>query len=210
MIPSIPTTHNGQRYRSRTEARWAVFFESQAIPFGYEREGYQTEAGWYVPDFTFTAAPRLTIFEVKPKPPTHRETGLLATLAKGIQAHVFVAHGPPAPDTVIWKVYSDRRFEPWFLALEHEGTAGYLVSDLWDARQALALRKCASPAGAYGFGPDDALRQAAAYHFPIHDDGPTKLPNGVRPKDKRDWKQRERRIYEKFYAEGGLKRRVTP
>jgi hypothetical protein len=52
----IPATYNGIEYRSRTEARWAVFFDSLGIQFEYEREGYKTSCGWYVPDFWLCAS----------------------------------------------------------------------------------------------------------------------------------------------------------
>jgi hypothetical protein len=51
VIKAIPTKYDGIEYRSRTEARWAVFFNYLKIGFDYEREGYQTSKGWYVPDF---------------------------------------------------------------------------------------------------------------------------------------------------------------
>ena len=51
VIQAIPTKYDGIEYRSRTEARWAVFFRYLNIDFEYEKEGYQTSKGWYVPDF---------------------------------------------------------------------------------------------------------------------------------------------------------------
>lgn len=50
-IAAIPTTYAGVTFRSRTEARWAVFFDQLDIPWDYEPEGYQLKAGWYAPDF---------------------------------------------------------------------------------------------------------------------------------------------------------------
>lgn len=51
MIPSIPTLYNGIEYRSRTEARWAVFFDKINITHVYEIEGLKTDQGNYLPDF---------------------------------------------------------------------------------------------------------------------------------------------------------------
>ena len=63
-IAAIPTTYNGVEFRSRTEARWAVFFDELEIPWDYEPEGYQLLTSWYVPDFWL---PNHGIFfEVKP------------------------------------------------------------------------------------------------------------------------------------------------
>jgi len=52
MIPkAIQTQYRGNNYRSRLEARWAVFFHIAKIETIYEGEGYQTSYGRYLPDF---------------------------------------------------------------------------------------------------------------------------------------------------------------
>ena len=51
-IRAIETEYNGYRFRSRLEARWAVFFEEAEIPFEYEPEGFILKDGThYLPDF---------------------------------------------------------------------------------------------------------------------------------------------------------------
>ena len=46
------TTYNGITYRSRLEARWAVFFDKLGIKYNYEPEGYKLDNGLnYLPDF---------------------------------------------------------------------------------------------------------------------------------------------------------------
>ena len=51
-IKAIETVYAGYRFRSRLEARWAVFFNHLRIPFEYESEGYDLgTVGWYLPDF---------------------------------------------------------------------------------------------------------------------------------------------------------------
>ena len=50
-IKAIQTDYNGYRFRSRLEARWAVFFDAGDIKYQYEPEGYETESGRYLPDF---------------------------------------------------------------------------------------------------------------------------------------------------------------
>ncbi len=51
-IKAIETIYNGYRFRSRLEARWAVFFDALGIKYEYEKEGYDLgELGWYLPDF---------------------------------------------------------------------------------------------------------------------------------------------------------------
>lgn len=51
-MKAIETRYKGYRFRSRLEARWAVFFDALGIKWEYEPEGYDLgEAGWYLPDF---------------------------------------------------------------------------------------------------------------------------------------------------------------
>lgn len=50
-IQPIETRYNGYRFRSRLEARWAVFFDTLSIEYLYEHEGYDIEGRWYLPDF---------------------------------------------------------------------------------------------------------------------------------------------------------------
>jgi hypothetical protein len=52
MIKAIETRYKGYRFRSRLEARWAVFFDAVGIEWEYEPEGFDLgDAGWYLPDF---------------------------------------------------------------------------------------------------------------------------------------------------------------
>lgn len=51
-IKAIETEYNGYRFRSRLEARWAVFFDAMGIKYEYEPEGYKLSNGeQYLPDF---------------------------------------------------------------------------------------------------------------------------------------------------------------
>lgn len=47
----IETRYAGCRFRSRLEARWAVFFDHLDIRWQYETEGYELSTGKYLPDF---------------------------------------------------------------------------------------------------------------------------------------------------------------
>ena len=52
MIKAIETIYNGHRFRSRLEARWAVFFDTLGVAYEYEPEGFDLGDGlWYLPDF---------------------------------------------------------------------------------------------------------------------------------------------------------------
>ena len=49
---AIETLYDGFRFRSRLEARWAVFFNAAGIKYQYEPEGFVLQDGtWYLPDF---------------------------------------------------------------------------------------------------------------------------------------------------------------
>lgn len=63
-MKAIETRYNGHRFRSRTEARWAVFFDTAGIPYEYEPEGFMLGDGiQYLPDFYL---PTIDVwFEVK-------------------------------------------------------------------------------------------------------------------------------------------------
>lgn len=51
-IKPIGTIYNGHRFRSRLEAKWAVFFDQMGIVYEYEPQGYVLEDGHcYLPDF---------------------------------------------------------------------------------------------------------------------------------------------------------------
>lgn len=52
MIKAIETRYKGYRFRSRLEARWAVFFDALKIRWTYEPEGFVLPDGrGYLPDF---------------------------------------------------------------------------------------------------------------------------------------------------------------
>lgn len=51
-IKPIETIYNGYRFRSRLEARWAVFFDAAGIKYQYEPQGFVLlDGSFYLPDF---------------------------------------------------------------------------------------------------------------------------------------------------------------
>ena len=51
-MKALNTYYNGYLFRSRLEARWAVFFDSCGVSWEYESQGYELKNGlWYLPDF---------------------------------------------------------------------------------------------------------------------------------------------------------------
>lgn len=50
-IQAIQTYYRGTYYRSRIEARWAVFFDVLGLKYNYEPEKFSLSSGAYIPDF---------------------------------------------------------------------------------------------------------------------------------------------------------------
>jgi hypothetical protein len=100
-IKAIETRYKGYKFRSRLEARWAVFFDAMGIVWDYEREGYQLPSGYYLPDFwlyPLTGYPDAWggWVEIKGEWPmnTSRESRLLQELAEHTQTNAIMLIGP--------------------------------------------------------------------------------------------------------------------
>lgn len=78
-IKAIQTYYKGFHFRSRLEARWAIFFDEIKLKWQYEPEGYVLPDGvQYLPDFWW---PEVEFFaEVKPLPFTKEEETKAANL----------------------------------------------------------------------------------------------------------------------------------
>lgn len=63
-ITPIETRYNGCLFRSRTEARWAVFFDAIGLPWHFEPQPYRLKAFSYLPDFFLPTLNMLV--EIKP------------------------------------------------------------------------------------------------------------------------------------------------
>lgn len=67
-LKPIETSYKGYKFRSRLEARWAVFFDAIGLQWQYEIEGFQLSNGdFYLPDFKITTINKQTWWiEIKP------------------------------------------------------------------------------------------------------------------------------------------------
>ena len=70
-IKAIETKYNGFRFRSRLEARWAIFFDMIGLKYEYEIEGFEMNGVCYLPDFYIPSLDRW--FEIKAKPLFYRD-----------------------------------------------------------------------------------------------------------------------------------------
>jgi hypothetical protein len=92
-IKAIDTIYEGYRFRSRLEARWAVFFDSVGWRWSYEAEGYTFPDGTcYLPDFYLLDYG--LFIEIKGQEPTEKECAKAINMKKGGKS-VLIIVGPP-------------------------------------------------------------------------------------------------------------------
>jgi hypothetical protein len=97
-IRSVETLYQGYRFRSRLEARWAVFFDALGLKWEYEPQGYDFGAiGCYLPDFYLPELGGGTWIEVKPDgaDSTHPDEPKWRALAEATGKDLLLAAGVP-------------------------------------------------------------------------------------------------------------------
>ena len=96
-LRAIETQYRGYRFRSRTEARYAVLFDAAGIVWQYEVEGFHLNGARYLPDFFL---PELkTYIEVKPtKEAALQGASLLLALKEASGCDVLFAIGSPTTE----------------------------------------------------------------------------------------------------------------
>lgn len=94
-IKAIETRYAGCRFRSRLEARWAVFFDHLGVAWEHEPQGYDTPAGRYLPDFMLHLS-KPTLLEVKPLSDLGLVDERWRWAAPAAGARILVAYGLPA------------------------------------------------------------------------------------------------------------------
>jgi hypothetical protein len=103
-MQAIETEWKGYRFRSRLEARWAVFFEYLNVNWRYEPQGFEFNDGTkYLPDFLLPE--KDTWIEVKGGQPNEDEMGKAKKLCRETGQCVFILVEPPNkrerfPDTI--------------------------------------------------------------------------------------------------------------
>jgi hypothetical protein len=99
-IGAIETVYDGCRFRSRLEARWAVFFNTLDIPYEYEKEAFNLGDGiQYLPDFWMPD--QKCWIEIKPVSPSDEEEDKARRLSCLTEKRVLIFYGKPqAPYSV--------------------------------------------------------------------------------------------------------------
>lgn len=89
----IETKYKGYRFRSRLEARWAVFLDHLKTDWTYESEGFVLQGTWYLPDFY--VKDWSCWIEIKPTTPSGPELKKAKLLADESGACVLLIAGDP-------------------------------------------------------------------------------------------------------------------
>jgi hypothetical protein len=119
-IRPIPTRYDGYSFRSRLEARWAVFYKALGLPYRYETEGYVVNGVKYLADFYFPTQEEKGLtacyVEIKPTEPTPEEEYKAEWLAQYTGVPVYLFYGgelrlPKEENGAYAKFYRVR--DPW-------------------------------------------------------------------------------------------------
>ena len=121
----IETEYKGIRFRSRTEARWAVFMSESGVQYEYEPEGFDLgKSGWYIPDFWLPEIGKFV--EIKPSIPVPGRESPTEALCLSTKKDVITFCGSPTPPD-----FRDNYRED-----------GYLVSCKWSGAEYAGTDKC--------------------------------------------------------------------
>ena len=170
MIKAIETRYKGYRFRSRLEARWAVFFDAMGVKWEYEKEGYDLgEAGWYLPDFWL---PRLKCWIEIKGAHTEDASDKLAALCLMTQNDAYLFFDAP------WEEcggsFTPNAFGDSFTVLEHEEKL-VVATDMY--HQWCDCGVCGAVGIEYG-GRNDRLCNCSIGDR-WHDGHPTRMSNAL-------------------------------
>jgi len=97
-MKAIQTLYKGRRFRSRLEARWAIFFDAIDIGWEYETEGFELGKTKYLTDFRIQSfgANKVDLYvEIKPNKPSIEEIKKCFKVANGTNTSVALICGTP-------------------------------------------------------------------------------------------------------------------
>ncbi|MBD0333040.1 MAG: hypothetical protein ICV66_10315 [Chitinophagaceae bacterium] len=98
MITPIETIYKGRRFRSRLEARWAIFFDAIDIGWEYETEGFQIGNTKYLTDFKLLSfgSTKVDLFvEIKSRKPSIEEIKKCYDVSVGTNTDLLLICGMP-------------------------------------------------------------------------------------------------------------------
>jgi hypothetical protein len=149
-IKAIETKYNGYHFRSRLEARWAVFFDTLGIKYEYEPEGFdlteiwkkadpnadrlQAHQVWYLPDFYL---PDYEYYlEIKATGTLESQLDSLdRCLLFGKQKPLLMIIGTPGFDYEVFEVSrsNEEYYGPWVFAQDRKCTCLILMREGYGA-----------------------------------------------------------------------------
>lgn len=138
----ISTSYKGYRFRSRLEARWAIFLEELGAEWVYEQEGFDLSGIWYLPDFWI--ADWDAWIEIKPTEPSADDRSKCLSLALQSQKTVLLVYGEPWAEEESSK-YDIHMFGPGLFHAEEDHQSESMSDYLGDCGcgwQFAAGRKC--------------------------------------------------------------------
>lgn len=100
----LPTEYRGWMFRSRLEARYAVFFDELGVRWQYEPDGFSLPSGLYVPDFYLPDLAWWVEVKPRPVPDPKRANDLAVELAVATGQAVVLAVGAPGSNRQGWSV----------------------------------------------------------------------------------------------------------
>ena len=119
-IQAKPTKYNGYEFRSRLEARWAVFFDAAGIKYHYEYQDFMLPSGRYLPDFYLPEFEGGCYAEVK-----HEFTGLEVDKCKQLclttkRPVILLTGVPDFKGVLVFHIVESTKFDDWFNSLPYE------------------------------------------------------------------------------------------
>ena len=122
ILKAINTLYKGFYFRSRLEARYAIFMDNLDIEWAYELEGYQLPSGYYLPDFYLPTFNGGSFAEVKFKF-TESEINLCEELCEKSKKNVILWEGIPSLKVYNYFSYIDDGVAAMFCGIPNADSA---------------------------------------------------------------------------------------
>lgn len=136
-IKAIETQYKGYRFRSRIEAKWALFFDLFGVEWEYEAEGYTFDGQCYLPDFWFPKSfGGFEYAEVKPNIIDNKEKKyerILIAFVKAKKTNLIVLDGPPDNKSYFYLEYDAALGD---INIEKSGETFLWCDAVWKANHA--------------------------------------------------------------------------
>jgi hypothetical protein len=93
-IRAVDTIYNGHFFRSRLEARWAVFFNALGLAWEYEAETFDVDGVWYLPDFKLQRRGDSVLW-IEVKPEHIEDDAKFSAFARAVSDKALLVSGTP-------------------------------------------------------------------------------------------------------------------